>query len=547
MSVIYFLVLVGVLVVFHEFGHFLAAKLLNFKVIRFSVGFGQPLFRIRGPETEYQLALFPLGGYVRILGEDPDDVIPDELASRAFSAKPLWQRLIVVFAGPFANFCLPVAIYFVSLAGETELPAAVVGDVLRDTPADRAGIEPGDHIISIDGESTRYWHDVESKVHENIAKELRFKLRRGDRKIERFVTPIEYRRRRNSGPGAQHGVIGITQAPFLPQVGVIDPQSPAGLAGLQTADLILSVDGNTIQNWRELNEILSGRARRVNLTYVRGQRHAGLGVNLLTPKHAELITQPQIDKSGKRKMLHGLAPAEMFVSEVEEDSPADRAGLRRGDLITTLEGRPVNHWMVLERTLQGQPEHSWNLGWQRTVNGRVVDMMGTLTQIVRTESDEYGNRSEFLVFGAHSDFEQGEATMITIDGPIRYAAARAVQHSIEAIAVMGGSFFSVLRGQSPSDALGGPIMMFRVASVSGAKGWEALFLLIALVSISVGLINLLPIPVLDGGHILIFAVEAIYRRPLALKTRERINVVGLALVGLITIIALRNDVVRYIM
>ena len=547
MSVIYFLVLVGVLVVIHEFGHFFAAKLLNFKVIRFSIGFGQPLLRIRGPETEYQLALFPLGGYVRILGEDPDDVIPDELAGRAFSAKPLWQRLIVVFAGPFANFCLPVAIYFVSFAGDTELPAAVVGDVLRDTPADRAGIEPGDQIISIDGDSTRYWHDVEAKVHKNIAKELRFKIRRGGRKIERFVTPIEYRRRRNSGPNAHHGVIGITPSPFLPQVGVIDPQSPAGLSGLQTGDLILSVDGIAIQNWRELNNILSGRARRMNITYVRGQKHPGLGVKMLTPKHAALIAQMNTAKGGKRQMLHGLAPAEMFVAEVEENSPADLAGLRRGDLITTLEGKPVNHWMVLERALQGQPDRNWTLGWQRTVNGRVVAMSAPLTQIIRAENDEYGNPSQFLVFGAHSDFEQGEATLISIDGPIRYAASRAVQHSVEAIAVMAGSLLSVLRGHSPSDELGGPIMMFRVASVSGAKGWEALFLLIALVSISVGLINLLPIPVLDGGHILIFVIEALHRRPLPLKTRERINVVGLALVGLITIIALRNDVVRYIM
>lgn len=548
MSVVYFLVLVGVLVVIHEFGHYFAAKLLNFKVIRFSIGFGQPLFRIRGPETEYQVALFPLGGYVRILGEDPDDVIPEELADRAFSAKPLWQRLIVVFAGPFANFCLPVAIYFVSFAGDTELPAAVVGDILRDTPADRAGIEPGDQILSIDGESTRYWHDVESKVHKNIAQELRFKLRRGDRRIERFVTPIEYRRRRtNSGPSDHHGVIGITQAPFLPQVGIIDPQSPAGLAGLQTGDLILSVDGTAIQNWRELNKVLSGRARRMNITYVRGQKNAGLGVRVLAPLHAELIAQSQLDNSGRRQMLHGLAPAEMFVAEVEEESPADLAGLRKGDLITTLESNPVHHWMVLERVLQGQPEHNWTLGWQRSVNGRVVEMTGSLTQILRTEHDEYGNPSQFLVFGAHSDFEQGEATLISIDGPIRYAASRAVQHSVEAIAVMAGSFFSVLRGHSPSDELGGPIMMFRVASVSGAKGWEALFLLIALVSISVGLINLLPIPVLDGGHILIFVVEALHRRPLALRTRERINVVGLALVGLITIIALRNDVVRYIM
>jgi regulator of sigma E protease len=547
MSVIYFLVLVGVLVVIHEFGHFLAAKLLNFKVIRFSIGFGQPLFRIRGPETEYQLALFPLGGYVRILGEDPDDVIPDELSSRAFSAKPLWQRLIVVFAGPFANFCLPIAIYFVSFAGDTELPAAVVGDVLQDTPADRAGIQPGDQIISIDGESTRYWHDVETKVHDNIATELRIKLRRGDRKIERFVTPIEYRRRRNSGPYARHGVIGITQAPFLPQVGIIDPQSPAGLAGLKTGDLILSVDGSAIDNWRELSNILRGRARRMNITYVRGEKHAGLGIKILSPRHAQLIAHSTTDSSGKQQMVHGLAPAEMFVSDVEENSPADLAGLRVGDLIKTIESKPVRHWMVLERTLQGQPDFSWTLEWQRAVNGRVVDMNGTLTQTKRTEHDEYGNKSQLLVFGASSEIEQGEVTFTPIDGPIRYAASRAVRHGVESIIVMGGSFFSVLRGQSPTDELGGPIMMFRVASVSGAKGWEALFLLIALVSISVGLINLLPIPVLDGGHILIFVIEAIQRRPLDLRTRERINVIGLALVGLITIIALRNDVVRYIM
>jgi regulator of sigma E protease len=547
MSVVYFLVLVGVLVVIHEFGHFFAAKMLNFKVIRFSIGFGQPLFRIRGPETEYQLALFPLGGYVRILGEDPDDHIPDELASRAFSAKPLWQRLIVVFAGPFANFCLPVFIYFVSFAGDTELPAAVVGDVLRDTPADQAGIEPGDHILSIDGESTRYWHDVESKVHDNIAKELRIKLRRGNRKIERFVTPIEYRRRRSSGRGDRHGVIGITQAPFLPQVGIIDPQSPAGLAGLETGDLILSVDGASIHNWRELDQILSGRARRMNITFVRGQKHTGLSVKLLTPRHAELIAYSRSDDSGRQRMVHGLAPAEMFVSEIEENSPADLAGLRVGDLIKTLEGNPVQHWMVLERTLQGQPDFRWTLGWQRTVNGRVVDMSSALTQKIRMESDEYGHETQFLVFGASSDFEQGEVTLTTIDGPIRYAASRAVTHGVEAIVVMANSFFSVLRGQSPSDELGGPIMMFRVASVSGAKGWEALFLLIALVSISVGLINLLPIPVLDGGHILIFVIEALQRRPLDIKTRERINIVGLALVGLITVIALRNDVVRYIM
>ncbi len=547
MSVIYFLVLVGVLVVIHEFGHFIAAKLLGFKVMRFSFGFGQPLLRVRGPETEYQIALFPLGGYVRILGEDPDDDIPESLAMRAWSAKPLWQRLIVVFAGPFANFCLPIAIYFVTFVGDTELPAAVVGDVFRDTPADRAGIEPGDEIVSINGDTTRYWHDVEHTVHNNIGSELRFKLRRGGKTVGRFVTPIEYRRRRVDGPSSRHGYIGIDQAPFLPRVGVIVPNSPAGVAGLETGDLIISVDGLAIGNWRELQDTLSGQARRMNVTYMRGTRHSALGVTLLEPRHAELITKSEQDIGGKRRTIHGLAPAEMFVDFVEEESPVDLAGLRPGDLVTRLDGKPIGHWRVLDRLLQSQPDREWKLSWKRSVAGKVVDMNGTFTQKMRQEQDEYGNPAAVLVFGAHSDYERGEGAMVSIDGPIRYAASRAVRHGAEAIGVMASSFFSVLRGQAPSDELGGPIMMFRVASVSGAKGWEILFLLIALVSISVGLINLLPIPVLDGGHILIFVVEAIWRRPLEMRTRERINVIGLALVAVITVLALRNDVVRYVL
>ncbi len=546
MSVLYFLILVGVLVVIHELGHFIAAKLLNFKVIRFSFGFGQPLLRFRGPETEYQIALFPLGGYVRILGEDPNDEIPEEWVSRAFNNKPLWQRLIVVLAGPLANFCLPIVIYFVAFAGDTELPSSVVGDVLRDTPADRAGIEPGDRIVSINGDNTRYWHDVEQTVHTNIGKELKFKIRRGETSFERYLTPIEYRRRRDEGPSARHGLIGITQAPFLPQIGVIDPTSPAGQAGLKTGDLILSIDGTAIYTWRNLRNTVNRRPRRMNITYVRGQEHSSLGVKLLEPRHAELIARSEVDANGKHLTVHGLSPAEMFVSSVEESSPADICGLRPGDLITALDDKPIHHWMVLQRSLQGRPDREWRLRWKRTVNGKVVDMSGTVKQIVRSEDDEYKNSAQVLVFGAYSDFERGEPTMIAIDGPIRYAASRAVQHGLKAIGVMANSFFSVLRGQSPSDELGGPIMMFRVASVSGAKGWEPLFLLIALVSISVGLINLLPIPVLDGGHLLLFVVEAVRRKPLDLSTRAKINIVGLVLVALFSIIALHNDVVRYI-
>src|SRR5256885_6369833 len=128
MSVLYFLLLVGVLVVIHELGHFAAAKLLDVKVVRFSLGYGRPLVRVKLGETEYQIAAFPLGGYVRILGIEGDDRPSD--SRRSFASRPLWQRLVIVFAGPAANLVLPVVIYFVFFAGHSVLPAAVIGDVI---------------------------------------------------------------------------------------------------------------------------------------------------------------------------------------------------------------------------------------------------------------------------------------------------------------------------------------------------------------------------------------------------------------------------------
>lgn len=249
MSVLYFLVLVGVLVAIHEFGHFVAAKLLDFKVTRFSIGFGQPLVRVRRGETEYQLALFPLGGYVRILGEDPTDVVPPEDVRRAFGKKPLWQRLIVVFAGPAANLLLPVVIYFVSFAGHTELPAAVIGDVVAGSPAARAGFEPGDRILSVAGDSVRYWEDVEGIVGQRAGLQTRFKLRRGSRELQRDVAPIEMATTTSDGRRSRAGWIGITQAPFPPQIGVLDRASPAGRAGLRTGDVIISVEGTEVDTF----------------------------------------------------------------------------------------------------------------------------------------------------------------------------------------------------------------------------------------------------------------------------------------------------------
>lgn len=548
MSVVYFLLLVGVLVVIHEFGHFLAAKLLDFKVLRFSVGFGRPLVRFAIRETEYQIALIPLGGYVRILGEDGGDDVPAADAQRAFSAKPLWQRLLVVFAGPAANLLLPVLIYFVFFAGHSRLPAAVVGDILDDGPAARAGIESGDRVLAIDDDSIRYWEELESAVQDGIGQELRLRLRRGDREFEKYIVPVEQTVRKRDGHAARQGFIGVTHAPFSPLVGVIDPSSPAARAGLRTGDLIISVNGEAVSNWTEVRARLQKSSQRTNIVYLRGSPVPGvLHVKLLEARFADLVPETRFAPNGRRSFYTGLEPAEMFVAHVDPGSPAEQAGLRPGDLITTLDGEPVEHWMVLDQRLQSRPDHAWTVSWDRSVDGRVVSLSADITQVRRKLQDEYGHTVERLVFGARSDFERGRGELVPIKGRVQYAITKAVARTGETIEAMVSGFLSILRGHAPGDSVGGPLMMYRVASVSGHKGWDSFLLMLALISVNLGLINLLPIPVLDGGHLVVFAVESVIRRPLPLRARERVQYIGLALVGIITVLALRNDVVRYIL
>ena len=545
MSFVYFLLLVGVLVIIHEFGHFVAAKLLDVRVLRFSIGYGRPLFRIKGAETEYQLAVFPVGGYVRILGVDdaPDAEARDR--GRSFANRPLWQRLVIIFAGPAANLILPILIYFVFFAGHTELPAAVVGDVFEDSPAARAGIASGDTVLAVDGKSVRYWEELERAIRARGGDEVTLKLQRGARVFEKYVVPIADVVRKRDGQVSAQGRIGITRAPFVPLVGIIDPGSPAGRAGMVTGDLIVNIDGRPVENWSGVAAGLGGGARRTNIVYLRGTEVPGVPqVRLLEARFADLMPETRLDATLGRTAYTGLENAEMFVAHVDPGTPADLAGLRRGDLITAVDGQVVKHWALLDQKLLSDPGRTWTISWRRTQDGKVVERSAQLTQVWRKELDQYGHTVERLVLGARNDVERGQGKLVPIDGRFGYAVSKAVERTGETIALMAAGFAGVLKGDKPSESLGGPLTMYRVASVSGEQGWDSFLLLLALISVNLGLLNLLPVPVLDGGHVVVFAIEAVRRRPLSDRARERIQSAGLALIGLITLLALTNDLVN---
>jgi regulator of sigma E protease len=548
-SVLYFLLLVAVLVVIHELGHFVAAKLLDVKVLRFSIGYGRPLVRVRGRETEYQIGIFPLGGYVRILGVEGEVGADPREVRRSFASRPLWQRLVIVFAGPVANLILPAVIYFVFFAGQGELPAAVVGDVIDGDIAAKHGIEAGDTILAIDGESVRYWEDVESIIGRSPGKELRVRYEeRGGKVKETFLRPAERTLLKRDGMTTTVGQIGIVRAPFVPLVGVLDDQSPAWQAGLRTGDLVISIDGHTVANWSDVTSRLGKSSARSDVIYFRGTEVPGVPqIHLLRAGHAGLWPRITTDEATlKASSYTGIETAEMFVAHVDPGTPADLVGLKPGDLIVTLDGAPMTHWMELDQKLQSDPGRAWKLTWKRAdlVKHEVASMSGTMTQVWRSQLDEYGHTVKRLVFGARNDVERGQPKMVPIEGRFSYALTKAVDRTGETIGIMAKGFFAVLRGDAPSEDLGGPLEMYRVASVTGDRGWESFLLLMALISVNLALINLLPVPMLDGGHVLVFAIEAVRRKPLSARARERVQLGGLAVVLLITLLALRNDVMR---
>jgi len=551
MSVLYFLLLVGVLVVIHELGHFVAAKLLDVKVLRFSFGYGRPLVRATLGETEYQVAVFPLGGYVRILGIEGESTTKAD-AGRSFAARPLWQRIVIILAGPAANLVLPVIIYFVFFAGHTMLPAAVIGDVLEGGVASRAGIEPGDRVITVSGRGVRYWEDIESIVQTSAGKELELRVSRNGKEFERYLTPTHETVRQRDGRISQQGRVGITHAPFVPLVGVIDAQSPAARSGLVTGDLIISVDGQPVRNWNDVKHRLGRIARRTSIVYFRGTEIPGIPqIQLLSPGFADLVPETQVDQTLKRTTYTGLEHAEMFIAHVDPGSPADSAGLRPGDLIVALDDKPIVHWLDLDQRLQADPNKTYKLTWKRATSpaqqpGATSETLSAeLTQVQRKELDDYGHTVTRLVFGARNDVDRGNGAMIPIEGRVGYALSKALERTGDTISTMVTGFAQIVSGDTPSDAIGGPLMMYRAASVSGNQGWDTFLLMIALISVNLGLINLLPIPMLDGGHLLVFAVEGAMRRPLSPRTRTRIQQIGLVIIVSIVILAARNDVIRF--
>lgn len=539
--------LLGALILVHELGHFVCARLFDVKVLRFSLGFGPRLVGFTWGETEYRLSLVPLGGFVRLLGEDPAEAISPRDRPRALATKPLWQRYTIVIAGPVFNLVLPLLIYLVHYAGQRTLLPPTLGTVLPDYPAAAAGLVPGDTVEAIDGKRIRYWEELEDEIANGPARPRRFEIRRGTDLEERDVTPVHIERPGALGIPETVGWIGVSPRFHLPEIGVIDPGSPAAQAGLKTFDFVTAVNGNPVATWAEFQRAIDRvGASPLRITFLRGGYSAVpfAHVEIQQPGTAVVIPNPIFDPTGRRSYETGVQSAELFVFSVEPGSPADVIGIRRGDRIVELDGKAIGSWDLLRQKLAADPERTFQIAW---VSPGGVSHQSRFRQEVRSEMDAYRQEEQRLVFGALNRLAWRTDALVPIQNRFGYAVSHAFERTGHIIGAMMQGFVQIARGRVPLSTLGGPIMIGYVAGVAAEQGVDQYLWLMALLSINLALLNFLPVPILDGGMLVFFTIELFKRRPPSVRAREIASYIGLVIVAVLMLFALRNDVVRYLL
>lgn len=447
-SLLAFILAIGVLVTVHEFGHFWVARRLGVKVLRFSIGFGKPLWKktFGADRSEFVVAALPLGGYVKMLDEREGEVAPDEL-DRAFNRQPVTTRVAVVVAGPLFNLLFAVAAYWLMFVVGIPGLRPVVGDVTSGSYAEQAGIVAGDEILSVQGEPTPTW---ESTV-----------------------------------------------------MALLD----AGLDEQRAIDLQVRDPGG------------------VERTLEAKLPHSG-----------ELLEQGGV--------LHnfGILPWQLpaVIDEVLAGEAAQRAGLRSGDRIVAADGTPVTGWNDWVEYVRARPEQAISIEVLR--DGATIRL-----ELVPKRVTEGGTAHGFIGASVRLPASDQHDTMrVVVHYGLLEAFPAALGKTWEVTTLTLRTLWKMLTGKASVGNLSGPISIARYAGESAAIGLATFLGFLGIVSVSLGVLNLLPIPVLDGGHLLFYLVELVKGSPVSEAVQLAGQKIGIALLLMLMTVAFYNDLVRLI-
>ena len=426
------LVLIGVMILIHEWGHFAVARFFNVRVEVFSFGFGPRLFGFRRGDTDYRFSAILFGGYVKMYGEQAGDEHAADPGS--FLSKPRWQRLCVVFAGPLMNILLAIGLltglYMFKFQRPAEPPVrGVIGHVTQGSAAAQAGIKAGDRIVMIDGVGNPSWEDIVFKEIGSAYEPLNVTIERDGKRIEAEVTPV------------------------------LDDRLGVGNAG-----------------WSEKNEIEVG------------------------------LVQPGM--------------------------PADKAGLKRGDLLLSVNGTPITSRVTLREVIKA--------GGGKPVTIEYVRDGKTVTTTIQPIYNDVDGQSYWMI-GVQPE---NRVKLITTQLSFTEALNESIRQNKRGATMILGFLKGIVERRMSAKQLQGPIGIATLSGEAAREGASAFLHLMSMVSLNLAIFNLLPIPILDGGVILMLLVEMILRRDLSLAVKETVIKVGFVFLMVVTVFVLYNDITK---
>lgn len=542
MDLVYFALLCSVLIFVHELGHFVWAKIFGVKVLTFSLGFGPKILRLRGRETEYCIGLLPLGGFVKMLGETRQESVLPEDRARTFEAQALYKRVIIVLAGPAMNVFFPVLLYFVVLLGDGPQAPPTIGTVAPGHPAD-GKLLPGDRVLEANGRPVYTFAELRREIRSSPNKELALTVFRGQSRVEVSVTPQEVRLEKPFEIVDTVGELGIGPSQAAAVIGVPRTDSAAYRAGLRSFDVVIEVRGKPIKRFVDLEAALAdNHGETIPVTYLRPVR-----VPNALGKMADIaVYEPGVaaftPEASQNTFLArtGMEPADLYVFDVPEGSAEHMADLRTGDRIFAVDNQEVTAWITFEELLFAKPDQPHTITFERQGERR----SGVIQLRRELYVDEYGGNQSRYVMRARNWAPLVPEPLVESPHAVRNALVAAVEETYDVSRFIVVGVVRIAEGKIGISTLGGPITVYDVVGEQSAKGVSYFIWAMAIISINLGLINLLPIPVLDGGHLLFFGFEALLRRPLPLRIREIASLVGMVLLVGLMVIAFKNDVER---
>jgi regulator of sigma E protease len=535
-----FVILLGVLIFIHEFGHFIIARLCGVRVEVFSLGFGKKIFQYKRGDTNYCISIIPLGGYVKMFGDQPGAEIAEADKAVSFTHKNVWQRIAVVLAGPLMNFFFAIFIFLVVAVVGEDYRAAKVGDLPSDSKAFAAGFRSGDKIKSVNGSEITTWEDFEAKLVNLQNTQAMIDVQRGDA-AETSALKVDIASKANPNVLSTKPTVGdIDGLSPMSKAALIGVQkdSPMAALGLKTGDRVTAINGEKVLYWRDLEPTLEKQNPQQAL-------------------QIDIERMPMVEGAKAETMSMTLAPmalpkytfgtlklesADLYLGAIIDGSPAKTAGLMPGDRLMQINETKIDKWDDVIGTVKSY-DGKVPLKVQ-VLRGTELLKMDIVPQMI-SQMTAGGTEDKRFTIGVAPfiNFAMPEIVEVSTNNPFE-ALKIGTQRTWDVSVMTVMSFVRLFQGKVSPKNIGGVISIGQAASETFKIGISPFLRMMGLISVNLFILNLLPIPVLDGGHLLFYGIEALKGAPVSIKKMEIAQQVGLVLLMSLMVFALFNDFTR---